>query len=406
MDRKLQWEIKNSVDASKSELVLYGEVCSTTPTDWWTGEKLSGDFIALDEFKEDIKQLSGKDEVTVRINSGGGNYYDGLAIYNMLKSLNTKLTVYIEGIAASAASIIAMAGDTVKMYPGSVMMIHPALAQLRSGLYNKDDLNEIITRLDVVSNSAVATYQQKNKIKSKEEIVELLNETTWMVGQEAVDLGFADEVIEDKNETPSIEMKLIDNNKTLVVNGVKFNAEDFGELPKTLNIQKPSQIENALNMFKNCFANKKDVTSDTTETSLRANVEKGKDNEMEIKNIEDLQKAYPALVEEIQNKAVESKKEEIINSERERIEAIEKIENAIADKALVNKAKFDKKESMTASELALLNLQTQAKAGATYMDNLMKDNQNSGVNELKTAPVEMNEDKVNAGIKALADAIK
>ena len=94
------------IDDDTAEINMYGEVVSRIPVDWWTGEKIPGNFIALDEFLEDLKEIEDKANINIHINSVGGDFYAGLAIYNRLKVLAGNVTTINDGLAASAASII------------------------------------------------------------------------------------------------------------------------------------------------------------------------------------------------------------------------------------------------------------------------------------------------------------
>ena len=96
---------------NSARIDMYGEVVANHPVDWWTGEPIPGNFIAQDEFLKDLAELEGKDEVTVHINSVGGDMYAGIAIYNRLKGLAAHVTTINDGLAASAGSLIFMAGD-------------------------------------------------------------------------------------------------------------------------------------------------------------------------------------------------------------------------------------------------------------------------------------------------------
>ncbi len=111
-------------DDNTVDIDMYGEVVAKHPVDWWTGEKISGNYIALDEFLEDLKEIEDKPNINIHINSVGGDFYAGLAIYNRLKSLKGNITTINDGLAASAASIIFQAGHTRKMHAGSNLMLH------------------------------------------------------------------------------------------------------------------------------------------------------------------------------------------------------------------------------------------------------------------------------------------
>ena len=128
-----------SVGENDVEISLYGEVVSTRPVDWWTGNPIPGNFIALDEFLKDLDELGTKDNITVHINSVGGDLYAGIAIYNRLKGLGANIITINDGLAASAGSIIFMSGNERRVNSGSNLMIHGA-AGFMCGYYQMQDL--------------------------------------------------------------------------------------------------------------------------------------------------------------------------------------------------------------------------------------------------------------------------
>ena len=105
-----------SVSDDEGEITLYGDVVSRQPVDWWTGEEVPGLFITPEGFMEDLAAVKNKSKITVKLNSCGGDLYTGIAIHNALKALSGEVNVVVEGIAASAASVIMCAGDTVTVY--------------------------------------------------------------------------------------------------------------------------------------------------------------------------------------------------------------------------------------------------------------------------------------------------
>ena len=136
---------------------------------------------ALDDSDEDVE---------VDIASGGGSVFAASEIYTMLKNYAGKVTVNIQGLAASAASVIAMAGDMVNMSPTSQMMIHKA-STISQG--NADDLAHDSKMMDVADQSIVNAYEAKTGM-DRDDILQLMANETWMTAQDAVDKGFADNV--------------------------------------------------------------------------------------------------------------------------------------------------------------------------------------------------------------------
>ena len=141
-------------------------------------------------FKSDLD--SGKGPITVWINSPGGDVWAAAQIYNMLLSYSGKVTVKIDGLAASAASVIAMAGDEVLVSPVSMLMIHNPSTM---AMGDKDDLAQAISMLDSVKDSILNAYVKKTGL-SKNKLSKLMDDETWMDASKAVELGFADRVME------------------------------------------------------------------------------------------------------------------------------------------------------------------------------------------------------------------
>lgn len=148
--------VVNEADNS-AEINMYGEVVEQHPVDWWTGEPVAGNFIAVDDFLRDLEDLKTRNSITVHINSVGGDLYAGIAIYNRLKSLPANVVTINDGLAASAGSIIFQAGNTRKVHPGSNIMVHQAMGLL-IGYYQTNDLKQVIKQLDAGNKAAVAIY--------------------------------------------------------------------------------------------------------------------------------------------------------------------------------------------------------------------------------------------------------
>ena len=140
-------------------------------------------------FKSDLD--SGKGPITVWINSPGGDVWAAAQIYNMLLSYGGKVTVKIDGLAASAASVIAMAGDEVLVSPVSMLMIHNPSTM---AMGDKDDLTQAISMLDSVKDSILNAYVKKTGL-SKNKLSKLMDDETWMDANKAVEFGFADGMI-------------------------------------------------------------------------------------------------------------------------------------------------------------------------------------------------------------------
>lgn len=141
--------------------------------------------------------------LTVRINSPGGLAYDGIAIYNLLKPLNPKVEVI--GLAASAASVIAMAGETVQVATGAEMMIHDAWG-IEIG--NAQQMRKHADDLDHLSDSIASIYAERSG-KPADEMRALMAAETWLNGPEAIDAGLADEVAGERENNPEGSQALL-----------------------------------------------------------------------------------------------------------------------------------------------------------------------------------------------------
>ena len=152
-------------------------------------ESFWGDEITPRAFREELEAEEG--DLTVWINSPGGNVFAAAEIYTMLCDHKGKITVKIDAIAASAASVVAMAGDRVLMSPVAMLMVHDPMT---IAMGNAKDMEKAITTLNEVKASIVNAYQRKTGL-SRNKISQLMEDETWMNAKKAVDLGFADEIL-------------------------------------------------------------------------------------------------------------------------------------------------------------------------------------------------------------------
>lgn len=161
------------------------------------------DDVTPELFKEELN--AGTGNITVWINSPGGDCVAAAQIYNMLMDYKGDVTVKIDGIAASAASVIAMAGTKVLMSPVSTMMIHNP-ATIAFG--DKTEMNKAIEMLDAVKDSIMNAYEIKTGM-SRAKISHLMDAETWMDAHKAMELGFADEIMQRAEEdvgAPDVSM--------------------------------------------------------------------------------------------------------------------------------------------------------------------------------------------------------
>lgn len=178
------------------ELHLYGMVGG----DWtWDEEGIKVTGFTDEQVIEALSEMSG--DIVVRVNSGGGIAFQGIAIYNALKSYAGQVTLYVDALAGSAASVIAMAGDQVIMRPGSLMMIHnPAGITIGTSAEHR----KTAETLDEIAAGAAEIYAAKSG-RPIAEVLRLMDDETWMRGSVAQQLGFAD-AVEGADETMSMPL--------------------------------------------------------------------------------------------------------------------------------------------------------------------------------------------------------
>lgn len=186
---EIQKVFKNEIsdDGAKAKLTIYGDIGES----WW------GESISANDVKNALDGIEAK-KIDVHINSYGGDVFDGVSIYNQLKNHESEVTVYVDGLAASAASLIAMAGDKIVMNTGSQLMIHEA-STFAYG--NKNDIQKTLGALESIDKSIVDIYMTRYT-GEREEIETMLTGETWFTSNEAVDIGLADAEDQTVSEEP------------------------------------------------------------------------------------------------------------------------------------------------------------------------------------------------------------
>lgn len=177
--------VRNAGDAAAPAEILIYEMIGK---DWWDG---SG--VIAKDFAENLKKIPATQDIIVSINSPGGNVWDGLAIYHQLKMRGQKVTTRIDGVAASIASVIAMAGHKIIMPKNAMMMIHDP-SGMASG--NAEDFRKYANELERVGSNIADIYASRSG-RSKQEFIDKMKKETWLDGQDALNLGLATEMEAD-----------------------------------------------------------------------------------------------------------------------------------------------------------------------------------------------------------------
>lgn len=213
MKRKF-WNFKNEAD--EAELLLYGDISDET---WY------GDEVTPKAFAEDLASCGGK-KLNIRINSPGGDVFAAQAIYNQLKRYSGDVSVTIDGMCASAATIIACAGSTVTMPSNAVYMIHNPACVVMDAM-TVDDAKNLIKMLETTKDTILAVYHDRVAGKlSDTKLSHLMDNETWMSASEALANGFVDAI----DEQATVEDKLDGN--MLIVNSVRVPLDKFKNAAK------------------------------------------------------------------------------------------------------------------------------------------------------------------------------
>ncbi len=338
------WNFKEGEEENTAELLLYGEISEYS---WY------GDEITPAVFNADLKGMGAVDEITVRINSGGGDVFAAVAIYTRLKEHKAKISVKIDGWCASAATIIAMAGDTIEISVGGIFMIHdPAAGVL--GYYKADELKKIADELETIKQSIVNCYMTVTD-KSEDEIKSLMTDETWFTGQEAVDAGFCTAVMFTEVETE------VEDAEKVIVNSVPINLSGFHTIPK------------GLLGYANSHNNKTNARNDKEEKEMALTLEELKSKYPDVAN------AYKNEIMAQAGAGTETGTKEAVDAERARIKAIDEL-TLPGYEDLAQKAKYE--EPVSAEVFAMQIVAAQKKAGQTFLNDREEDVKESGVKDV------------------------
>lgn len=353
------------------ELVLYGDVMDEEPRDWWTGEPTGEQATTTELVNREMAALKNASHVTVRLNSCGGDLYAGLAIYSALRALDADVTVRIEGIAASAASVIACAGSEVVVGPGSIFMVHEGSMGLM-GWYTRPDIEALLSDMDAGVRAMAGVYAEKTG-KPEDEIRQMMADETWLVGEEVVDAGFADTYDAAVPDTEPEE-----DGDTAVIAGVRHDLAAFQHVPDLA-----ARIAKA----------KEGITARAAVPDSVVPQHAAEEEGEQIMNLSELREQHPDLVAEIEAAATQR--------ERDRISAIDEVAAGIpAD--MVADAKYG--SPITAEQLAYRAMKAQAagrkaeadadrKAEAEFLEAVEDDDENSGTEDVGTEPTGADEEK-------------
>jgi ATP-dependent protease ClpP protease subunit len=324
--KPIAWSFnKLNEDERKVELYLYGEL---TNEDWGFNDNT----VSVNAVQKILQEAKGK-ELILHINSVGGSSIAGYAIYSLLKQHDKKIITIIDGVCFSAATMIALAGDTVKISPAGLFMIHNHMVNTQG---DSEYLRKTADDLDKIASVSQEIYAKKTG-KSVDEIKQLMNAETYFTATEAVDAGFCDEILGDISKIAQLETV----NNQLFIGGVN--------------------ITNFKNKFPNNFFN---GVKNMPEPINQA-------TNLVAFSLSELKQQHP----DVYNQA--------IAEERKRLQEIEEI--AVAGyENLVNLAKY---EGMSAGEFAIALAKAQKDQQKNQVQNYLNQVNDSGVNNVNAMAI-------------------
>ncbi len=311
--------------------------------------------------------------LNIRINSGGGDLFAGQAIYNIIKGFNGLKRVYIDGIAASAASIIAMAGGEIIIPSNTLLMIHNAQA-LSYG--DSQHFNKLANDLNKMNSTLVAVYQQKTGLEANK-IQEMLDNETWLSANEALELGFVTQVVDAMDIVAKVTSnKFFLNGIFVETNNIKnksrlqqfFKDNSHGnncsDGTNANNFGSATDIINSYNSTSS-FTGNNDTTDNTSDIYNNNNFFTKENNVAKNITLESFKQEYTGIYNEIFNAGIETG----IQVEKARLKAIDELA-ITGHKELIYSAKYTKSISPEILALQVLKaeqaLKTQYLADTTF----------------------------------------
>ena len=357
------WNVMKNDEEKSAELILYGSIGSD---EYW-------DDISDKAFKQDIENLGDVENITLHINSPGGSVFSAVAIANTLKNHKAKITANIDGLAASAATIITSACDIVRMPKNALFMVHNPITFAYG---NNQDMKKTVEMLDKVKDSIIETYLNKAKT-DRETLSELMDNETWMNAETAKEYGFIDEILDENVEKEVVENKLIINNMAFDISKFKNFKEKKNQEPRVINISvnstgSPEEIADKFRDILNSTENQKNEGGNMT--------------------LEELKNKFPELCNQIFNEG----KEAGITKERDRMREIDNLDVSNYSE-LVENAKYN--DPVEASVLAVNILNKQKEERIQKLQNIKNDSQNNFTPPVpNNGTAENNEEKKFMGV--------
>jgi len=343
----------------ENDIFIYGDI---------QAQEIFESDVTAKKFADDLKSCSGA--VTVHINSNGGDCFTALAISNLIKAHKNFVTVAIEGICASAATLIACGGHKVIMAENALMMIHLPSVGL-CDFMTAPELEKVADSLDKVKNSIIEVYKSRTGLEIAE-LEKMVEAETWLTAQEAKDLNFIDEI------SGAVEEKIDDAKKLVIINSVTLKADYFLKAieKKSEGRSQKSEVRNQRAAVRGQLSAVSSQRSESDNCLLPADYSISTERR-------NLKMKTETLLDKIKNLLTGDKVEKVSQSvveERQRIESLQKLKtdnaavNAIIDVAVSEGAKASEVQKYID---AVANVEISDNVGEKILA-LIQDNLTSG----------------------------
>lgn len=359
------WEVVNTADPGNAEIRIYGTI--TDRKSWFGNET------APEGFAQALEGFQGK-PLTVRINSSGGSVFAAHAIYNLIKSYAGNVTAIIDGLAASAATIIAVAADKIIMPSNSMMMIHDPMITL-DGSLNEAELQECIDALKPIKESIVSAYLNRAKVPAAE-LHTMMKDTTWLTAKECLAKGFCDEI--------AGKVDIVMDKNFLVVNQIRHPLTD----EDVMQIKNKTEVKTTMNEDLKKMLEKVANALGFTITALAPGMVGDPPPAAKPQQTEQQPQNQEAENQEPQDQQLQSESEAVM-AERQRLLALDALNNGnTVVQQIINMAK---KNGRTAEEIKdYVEIINKAAANPTsdknFMKDLVSDKKKSGIEDVIGQP--------------------
>ena len=345
---------------SDHEIFIYGEICS---------EDYFDNAVTSKKFAEDFNKCG--DNVTIHINSNGGDFFTALAISNLISQSQKNTTAAIDGICASAATLISCACKKITMAENALMMIH-APSIFLSDFFGAKELAKVEDTLNKVRDSILTVYASRTGLEIST-LAEMVAEETWLTAQEAKNFSFIDEI------TGAVDLAIDDNLKYIVLNSLTLKKNYYTKAKEKLEMENQSLIEKIKNLLtgdeNSDSPEKNSVSPEKNSDSPKKNsVSPEKSSDSPEKNSDSLKKISDSL--EIENKIRAAEVDRIKNLNSLRCENA--FVNALIDVAISDGREFEEVKTYVD---ALKKVQPENKVASQIL-NLIEDNLNSGAEKV------------------------